>query len=75
MNSLKSSIKNQFGTEINFGTKTTVLGIFDFRAFLNLAIINTHYGISLINYVDAGIKIGARLLADGTIKLQLELIN
>lgn len=43
--------------------------------FVYIAIIDTHYGISLINYVDAGIKIGARLLADGTIKLQLELIN
>ena len=28
-----------FGTDINVGTKITVLGIFDFRAFLNLAML------------------------------------
>ena len=38
---LKLSIKNRFGTEIDFGTKTTVLGIFDFRAFLNIAMLLT----------------------------------
>lgn len=43
--------------------------------FVYIATLSTHYGISLINYVGAGIKIGARLLTDGTIKLQLELIN
>lgn len=36
---LKESMLEQFGTEINFGTKTTVLGVFDFRAFLNLGML------------------------------------
>lgn len=31
--------KDSFGTEINFGTKTTILGIFSFRAVLNLAML------------------------------------
>ena len=30
-----------FGTEMDFGTKTTVLGIFNFRAFLNIAMLLT----------------------------------
>ncbi|MDD4439560.1 MAG: DNA-binding protein [Tissierellia bacterium] len=32
---------NQFGADINVGTKTTQLGIFDFRAFLNVAMLLT----------------------------------
>ena len=36
---LKLSLSSMPGTEIEFGTKTTVLGIFDFRAFLNLAML------------------------------------
>lgn len=28
-----------FGTDINVGTKTTVLGVFDFRAFLNIGML------------------------------------
>ena len=28
-----------FGTDINVGTKTTVLGVFDFKAFLNIAML------------------------------------
>lgn len=32
---MKLSLKAGFGNEANFVTKTTVLGIFDFRAFLN----------------------------------------
>ncbi len=28
-----------FGTDINVGTKTTILGVFDFRAFLNMAML------------------------------------
>ena len=32
---------NQFGSDINVGTKTTQLGIFDFRAFLNVAMLLT----------------------------------
>ena len=36
---LKLAISDTFGTEIDFATKTTVLGIFDFRAFLNVAML------------------------------------
>ena len=36
---LKLAIKEQFGNEADFVTKTTVLGIFDFRAFLNMAML------------------------------------
>ena len=36
---LKLSAIESFGKEIDFLTKTTVLGIFDFRAFLNLAML------------------------------------
>ena len=38
---LKSVIKtaNSFGKDIHVPTKTTVLGVFDFRAFLNLAML------------------------------------
>ncbi len=39
LSELKLAIKNQFGHEIDFMTKTTVMGIFDFRAFLNLAML------------------------------------
>jgi len=35
---IKSSIEH-FGTDINVGTKTTVLGVFDFKAFLNIAML------------------------------------
>lgn len=38
---LKLVIKAQFDDEIDFITKTTVLGIFDFRAFLDLAMLLT----------------------------------
>ncbi|MFZ2634665.1 MAG: DNA-binding protein [Desulfosalsimonadaceae bacterium] len=41
LESFKSALKEQLGSEIDFGTKTTVLGIFDFRAFLNLAMLIT----------------------------------
>jgi hypothetical protein len=36
---LKLCLKEFFGKETDFLTKTTVLGIFDFRAFLNLAML------------------------------------
>jgi hypothetical protein len=36
---LKAAVKDQFDNEIDFGTKTTVVSIFDFRAFLNLAML------------------------------------
>ena len=38
---LKKEIFDQFGNEMNFITKTTVLGIFDFRAFLNISMLIT----------------------------------
>ncbi|MEI6972979.1 MAG: DNA-binding protein, partial [bacterium] len=38
---LKLAVSAQFGKEANFLTKTTVLGVFDFRAFLNLAMLMT----------------------------------
>lgn len=38
---LKLAIRLQFDGETDFITKTTVLGIFDFRAFLNLAMLIT----------------------------------
>jgi len=37
----KIAVRAQFGNEADFVTKTTVLGIFDFRAFLNLAMLIT----------------------------------
>jgi len=39
LNTLKSAISAQGDHETDFVTKTTVLGIFDFRAFLNLAML------------------------------------
>ncbi len=36
---LKLAVSAQFGKEADFLTKTTVLGIFDFRAFLNMAML------------------------------------
>jgi hypothetical protein len=38
---LKKAITEQFGHEMNFITKTTTLGIFDFMAFLNIAMLLT----------------------------------
>ncbi|RZB31988.1 MAG: hypothetical protein SRB1_01607 [Desulfobacteraceae bacterium Eth-SRB1] len=38
---LKKAIIEQFGDEMDFITKTTTLGIFDFRAFLNIAMLLT----------------------------------
>ena len=34
-----SAYRLHFGTDINVGTKTTVLGVFDFKAFLNIAML------------------------------------
>ena len=39
LKALKLSIAGAFGNEIDFVTKTTVLGVFDFRAFLNVAML------------------------------------
>lgn len=36
---LKKEAASHGGTETDFGTKTTVLGVFNFRAFLNLAML------------------------------------
>jgi hypothetical protein len=41
LKSFKLSIKDALGHEADFVTKTTVLGVFDFRAFLNLAMLMT----------------------------------
>jgi len=38
---LKLSIKESFANETDFVTKTTVIGVFDFRAFLNLGMLIT----------------------------------
>lgn len=32
-----NEFKKFFGQEMNFPTKTTILGVFDFRSFLNLS--------------------------------------
>jgi len=39
LKSLKLALSDQFGPDIDVGTKTTVLGIFSFRAFLNLGML------------------------------------
>jgi len=39
LKALKLAIKSMSGNETNFVTKTTVLGVFDFRAFINLAML------------------------------------
>ncbi|OQX13580.1 MAG: DNA-binding protein [Desulfobulbaceae bacterium A2] len=41
LKSIKIAIKSTLGHETDFVTKTTVLGVFDFRAFLNLAMLMT----------------------------------
>jgi len=41
LKTLKLAISEHFGNETDFVTKTTVLGVFDFRAFLNLAMLMT----------------------------------
>jgi hypothetical protein len=38
---MKLAIQGTLGHEADFVTKTTVLGVFDFRAFLNLAMLMT----------------------------------
>jgi hypothetical protein len=39
LKSFKLCLQGHFGDETNFVTKTTVLAIFDFRAFLNLSML------------------------------------
>lgn len=39
LKSLKEQLENEFGTDINVGTKTTVLSVFSFKAFLNMAML------------------------------------
>lgn len=41
LSALKRAAATAFGNETDFVTKTTVLGVFDFRAFLNLAMLVT----------------------------------
>lgn len=41
LTAFKLAAKGQFGTDIDVGTKTTVLGIFDFRTFLNIGMLLT----------------------------------
>jgi hypothetical protein len=41
LKTMKLAIREAFGHETNFATKTTVLGVFEFRAFLNLAMLMT----------------------------------
>ena len=41
LKSFKLEIEEQFAPDINVGTKTTQLGVFDFRAFLNIAMLMT----------------------------------
>ncbi|MBC8383345.1 MAG: DNA-binding protein [Candidatus Cloacimonetes bacterium] len=42
----KLAVKNTFGIDIDVVTKTTILGIFDFRAFLNLGMLLTESEIA-----------------------------
>jgi len=39
LKTFKKDLQDQFGNEIDFVTKTTILGVFDFRAFLNIAML------------------------------------
>jgi len=39
LKTLKLAVSDAFGSETDFLTKTTVLGVFDFRAFLNIAML------------------------------------
>jgi len=41
LHALKLAISDQLGPDIDVGTKTTVLGIFSFRAFLNIGMLLT----------------------------------
>lgn len=41
LKSFKKALTDNFGNETDFVTKTTILGIFDFRAFLNIAMLIT----------------------------------
>ena len=44
LQAFKAEITEQFGTDIDVGAKTTVLGIYDFRAFLNIGMLLTESG-------------------------------
>ena len=39
LKTFKKDLQDQFGNETDFVTKTTILGVFDFRAFLNIAML------------------------------------
>lgn len=51
-----------FGTDINVGTKITVLGVFEFKAFLNLAMLLSESG-------------NARILRQAMLDIVIDLIN
>ncbi|WP_455655432.1 DNA-binding protein [Phascolarctobacterium sp.] len=54
--------KVHFGTDINVGTKITVLGVFDFRAFLNIAMLLSE-------------SENARVLRQSMLDIVIDLIN
>jgi hypothetical protein len=56
------AVANQVGTDIGVGTKTTVLGVFDFRAFLNIGMLLTDSN-------------RARLLRQMVLDIVLDVIN
>lgn len=39
LKNFKQAYVEHFGTDINVGTKTTILGVFDFKAFLNIGML------------------------------------
>ena len=59
---LKLAVSARFGNETDFVTKTTVLGLFDFRAFLNLAMLLTE-------------SEAARLLRQAALDIVIDTIN
>jgi len=59
---IKLAISECFGNETDFLTKTTVLGVFDFRAFLNLAMLLTE-------------SESARLLRQAALDIVIDTIN
>ena len=59
---LKLAVSARFGNETDFVTKTTVFGLFDFRAFLNLAMLMTE-------------SEAARLLRQAALDIVIDTIN
>lgn len=48
LKSFKLTVKEQFDTDIGVGIKTQQLGIFDFRAFLNIAMLLTESELACV---------------------------